>query len=282
MPKSVPTHLTAAAGAAMLALAVPALGDSRPLPAAPVAPSYADLADLADAAQLVVRARPRWSRRVPPAQVRGVKAGWARYLVEAKTEALIYGRGALGTKVSYLVDLPLDARGKPPRIRTSMLLFARPVEGRPAELQLVAPDAQMPWDEGLDARLRSVLAEFNAPGAPQKITGVREAIHVPGDLAGQGETQLFLGTASGEPAAITVIREPAQPPRWSVSFSEVVEASGEPPRRETLGWYRLACFLPRVLPGSVNISSAATDRARAASDYRMVLESLGPCTRNRG
>ncbi len=280
MPKQVPSYLTAVAGAAMLALAVPALADSR---VPPVPPTYADLADFTDAAQLIVRAKPLVVKAIPVAQARGVRPGWARYLVDAKTEGLIYGRGALGTKLRYLVDLPLDAKGKPPKVRgTSMLLFARPVEGRPAELQLVAPDAQVPWDEPLDARLRSLLAEFNAPGAPQRITGVREAIHVPGDLAGQGETQLFLGTASGEPAAITIIREPAQPPRWSVSFSEVVEASGEPPRRDTLGWYRLACFLPRVLPGSVNISTSAPDRARAARDYRMVLESLGPCTRNRG
>ena len=280
MSKLVPTRLTALTGAAMLALAAPVMADSRTPP--PVPPTYADLADLTEASQLVVRAKPQVVKAIPLAQARGVRPGWARYLVDARTEALIYGNGVLGSKLRYLVDLPLDAKGKPPKVRrTSMLLFARPVAGRPAELQLVAPDAQVPWDEALAARLRSLLAELNAPGAPPKIIGVREAIHVPGDLAGQGETQLFLAMPNGEPAAITVIREPALPPRWSVSFSEVVEASGEPPRRETLGWYRLACFLPRVLPGSVNISTAAADRARAASDYRMVLESLGPCPRNR-
>lgn len=281
MPKFAAPIATILAGTAMLALAVPALADSRQVPPNP--PSYADLADFTDSAALLVRAKPRKLQLVEPARARGVRSGWARYYAEAKTEALIFGRGALGTKVSYLVDLPLDAKGKPPKVLgRSMVLFARPVPGHPAELQLVAPDAQLPWDTAIDARLRSLLAEFNAPGAPQKVTGVREAIHVTGDLAGQGETQLFLGTANGEPAAVTVIREPGAAPRWGVSFSDVVEAGGEPPRRETLGWYRLACFLPRVLPGAVNISGSATDRAAAASDYRLVLEALGPCPRTRG
>ncbi len=278
MPKPSASFVTTLAGAAMLALASPALGDSPP---PPPPPTYSDLADLSDASELIVRAKPQVVKAIPVAQVRGVRPGWKRFLVSAKTEALVFGRGALGGKVSYLVDLPIDAKGRAPKPRGSMLLFARSVAGRPGELQLVAPDAQIPWDEALDARLRSLLAELTAPDAAPKVTGVREAIHVAGDLAGQGETQVFLITSRGDPAAITVQRDPASPPRWSVSFSEVVEASGEPPRRETLTWYRLACFLPRVLPGSVNISGAAADRARAASDYRMVLESLGPCQRSR-
>lgn len=281
MPRFASPYVAILAGAAMLALASPAQADSRQPPPNP--PSYADLADFIDSTALMVRAKPRKVMVVEPARARGVRPGWARYLVEAKTEVLIFGRGALGPKVSYLVDLPLDARGKPPKLTgRSMVLFARPVANRPAELQLVAPDAQVPWDEALDLRLRNLLAEFNAAGAPQKVTGVREAIHVTGDLAGQGETQLFLGTTNGDPAAITVIREPGAAPRWNVSFSEVVEAASEPPRRETLGWYRLACFLPRVLPGAVNISGSASERAAAARDYRFVLEALGPCPRTRG
>ena len=131
-----------------------------------------------------------------------MRPGWGRFYVEAKTEGVIAGTQPLGELLRYLVDLPLDAKGKPPVFKKkSVLLFARAVPGRPGELQLVKPDAQLVWDAPLDARLRAVIREFYAPDAPHKVTGVREALHVPGDLAGEGESQLFLATASGEPAA---------------------------------------------------------------------------------
>ena len=51
-------------------------------------------------------------------------------------------------------------------------------------------------EEALEATLRSMItAAGRAPDAPGHITGVRELIHVPGNLAGQGETQIFLSTA---------------------------------------------------------------------------------------
>lgn len=254
--------------------------DSPP-PAQP-RPSYADLADLADAAPLVIRAQPRKLVRLDPGQVRGVRPGWGRFYVEARTEALIAGSGSLGQQLRYLVDLPLDAKGKPPKFKkTSVVLFGRPVPGRPGELQLVAPDAQLGWDPALDARLRSVIGELFAPGAPQPIKAVREAIFVPGTLAGEGETQLFLTTVRGEPAALTVSRRPGEPPRWSVSFSELVAIDGAVPGRDTLAWYRLACFLPRELPASASVLGSASDRAAAARDYRFVIEQLGPCGRTR-
>ena len=188
---------------------------------------------------------------------------------------------SLGGALAYLVDLPLDAKGKPPAIKKkSVVLFARAVPGHPGELQLVAPDAQLLWDPVLETRIKGVLAEFYASGAPPRITGVREAIHVSGELAGEGETQIFLTAANGEPAAITVSRMPGQPPRWGVSFSELV-ASDSAPRRESLGWYRLACFLPRELPAAANISSRRADQARTLEDYALVLAELGACPRTR-
>lgn len=263
--------------------ATPALGDSRPLPPLPSAIlTYADLADLADQAPMVIRAQPRKVVPVEPERARGLRPGWGRFYVEAKTEGVIAGTQPLGPVLRYLVDLPLDAKGKPvPFKKKSAVLFARTVPARPGELQLVAPDAQLLWDPALDLRLRAVLKELFAPGAPHKVTGVREAIHVGGDLAGEGETQLFLSTASGEPAAVTVARKPGEAPRWSVSFSEVVSSDAAPPARDSLGWYRLACFLPGQLPSGANISPAAADRAAAVRDYRFVMEQLGPCPRSR-
>lgn len=257
--------------------------DSPPL-APPIAPSpsYADLADLAEAAPLVVRAQPRKLARVEAERARGVRPGWARFYIEARTEALIAGTGSLGPQLRYLADLPLDSKGKPPKFKKqSVVLFARAVPARPGELQLIAPDAQIMWDAALDTRLRGVLSELFAPGAPGRITAVREAIFVPGTLAGESETQLFLTTANGEPAALSVARRPGQPPRWGVSFSELVAAEGTAPQRDTLAWYRLACFLPRDLPAATTVLGSSTERAAALRDYRFVIQALGPCPRTR-
>jgi hypothetical protein len=271
-------------GAALAGLAAfPVAADSRggeALPAPP--PSYADLADLAEPAAVVARVQVRKVAEVDAERARGLRQGWARLYVEARTEAVLGGQTVLGEGLRYLVDVPRDAKGKVPKLgKRSVVLFARPVAGKPGELQLVAPDAQLLWDAALDARLRSLLAELYAPAAPQRITGLREAIHVPGALAGESETQLFLATANGEPAAITVARSPGQPVRWTVSFSEVVDSSAPPPRRETLTWYRLACFLPTRLPAGTNLSATPGDRQAADRDYLFVRDQLGQCPRLR-
>lgn len=265
------------------ALAAPALAADSPASEsiAPVV-SYADLADLAGPAAVVVKAQVRKVAEVEPERAAGLRAGWARLYIEARTEAVLGGKTALGEALRYLADVPRDAKGKVPKLsKRSVILFARPVAGRPGELQLVAPDAQLLWDLALEARVKALLGEFYAPSAPRAISGLREAIHVPGALAGEGETQFFLTTTGGEPAAITVTRAPGSEPRWAVSFSELVETGAPPPARETLAWYRLACFLPRQLVPGANVSSSPEDRQAAARDYRFVLEQLGPCPRLR-
>ncbi|HET9629762.1 MAG TPA: hypothetical protein VFP14_09805 [Novosphingobium sp.] len=247
--------------------------------------TYADLVDLADRAPSVVQAQIRKVAAVDPARSPGVRPGWVRMYVEARPMALLAGPPLAAESLRYLVDVPLDARGKPPKLprlaKRGVILFARTVPDRPGELQLVAPDAQVLWDEAVDARVKAILTELLAPGAPKRITGVHEALYVPGNLAGEGETQMFLATADGEPASITVVHQPGKAARWSVSFSEVVDASGEPPARETLAWYRLACFLPRQLPPEAASSATDADRAQAGMDYRLVRESLGECPRSR-
>ena len=112
------------------------------------------------------------------------------------------------------------------------------------------------------------------------MTGVREALFEPGTLAGAGETQIVLTTPNGAPVALSVVHVPGQETVWSVSFSEVVNG-GRAPARETLAWYRLACFLPRALPGGANISLGDVARAQTAADYRLVIAGLGACGRTR-
>lgn len=267
------------------ALAACAFGPVEALAAAPAQPapsaSYAAVADLADSAGLVLRAQIRKLARVEPERAPGVAVGWGRFYVEAKTEAVLTGT-AQGSALRYLVDLPLDPKGKPPQLKKkSVLLFARDARGRPGELQLVAPDAQLPWSPANEARVRAILTELVAADAPPRVTGVREAIHVPGTLAGAGETQFFLDTADRSAASITVQSRPGAAPAWGASFSEVAAQIGSPPARDTLAWYRLACFLPDALPGSANLSETPESRARARADYALVMAELGSCPRTR-
>jgi hypothetical protein len=272
--------LSVCAAALFLVSSAPSRADTSDGSAA--APTYADLADLADSARIVVRAQVRKIVAVEPARARGVRAGWTRYYIEARTQALIRGDTPLGQSLRYLVDMRPGPRGKAPAIKKKdVLVFATSASGAAGDLQLAAPDAQILWDAAGEARLRGVLAALIALGRPGRITGVREAIHVPGNLAGEGETQFFLDTADATAASITVQHRPGGATAWGVSFSEVAAQVGAPPQRDTLAWYRLACFLPNSLPRGVNLSETATDRALAEADYRVVLGELGLCARNR-
>lgn len=283
------------------AIAIVALGSSgaiRAQPATrangPATPSatYADLADLADSAPLVLRLQVRRQTVVEPERSVGIPAGFARVYLEAvPLEALagtipaVSGEGgaranARPLPLFYLAEVPLDARGKPVSLRKKELLaFARPVPGHADQIQLIAPDGQLPWTPELDGRVRGVLAELRAPDAPGRVRAVRDAMFVPGTLAGAGETQITLATTAGPTVSLSITRQPGQPPVWAVAFGEVFDVTGRPPPVDTLGWYRLACFLPRTLPARANLSATPADQAQAAADYRLVIEGLGPCPR---
>ncbi len=252
------------------------------LPVNDVGPTYADLVTLADSADLVLRAQVRSMARVENQRAPGLKAGHGRFYVKARTRALLSGSRGVGDSLAYLVDLPINAQGKPPALKKQdVLIFARPVAGSMDALQLVSPDAQLLWSDQTEATLRAILRDLLSPDAPPVITGVREIIHVPGNLAGSGETQIFLTTRGGSAASITVHHEPGRQPAWGVSFSELIADVTRPPRPETLEWYRLACFLPNTLPPAANLSEGSMSRQQAVSDYRTVLGQLGECRSNR-
>lgn len=245
-------------------------------------PTYADLVDLADPALLVLRAKIRRQAELEPERAPGLAPGHTRLYIEAETQSLLSGTVPIGESLRYLVDLPLDEKGKAPKLkRQEVILFARPVRGRPGELQLVKPGAQLPWTPELETRLRPILAELVAPDAPPRISEIRDALSVAGNLVGESETQLFIETENSGPVSITVVRRPGMEPQWGVSWTEIVDQSARPPQGGTLEWYRLACALPATLPASANLSRDPQSRNRAARDYALVMEQLGPCLRNR-
>ena len=254
-------------------------------PASPAAilaaPTYADLADLADHAPLVARVEIREAIRLKPEQAPGLRPGMARVLVKARTRALLVGE-SVGESVSYLADVALDPKGKLPKLKkTAALIFARIAPARPGELQLVSPDGQLVWSQPTEDRVRAILTELVAPGAPPRVTGVREVSFVPGNLISEGETQIFLATEAGDPVSISVIHRPGEPPAWGVAFGEIVDQAARPPQRETLAWYRLACFLPAGLSSAAILSGDGEAQRKAAEDYRYVRGQLGACPRSR-
>jgi hypothetical protein len=251
------------------------------LVAQPVA-TYADLAHLSELASIVALVEVRDQAVVRPERAPGLQPGHARLYVTARTVALLASRTPIGESLNYLVDMPLDARGRPPKLKKQrFVLFADPVQGRPGSLQLVEQGAQMPATPESEQLARTVVAAFAAPDLPPRITGVRDVMSVAGNLAGEAETQLFLETVTDEPVSLTVVRRPGMEPQWGVSWSEIVDQSARPPEPRTVEWYRLACSLPQQLPAGAYLQDDRESRVRAEADYRYVLQQLGQCERLR-
>lgn len=269
------------AAALLMGLAMPASAQPAPPAAQATGATYADLADLAEPADLVIRAQVRSQAMLATERAPGVRPGFGRLYVEARTSALITGTAPIGESLKYLVDVPLDADGDPPKLKKQdVVLFAK-AGRRPGEIQLVSPTAQLPWTPALEERLRPLLAELADPDAPPRVLGVRDILSMPGNLAGESETQMFLNTAGDGPVSITVVRRPNMTPVWGVSWTEIVDQAARPPARDTLAWYRIACFLPDALPREANLARDPASRAQAEEDFAFVQRSLGPCPRNR-
>jgi hypothetical protein len=253
---------------------------SPPPRAAPApAPGYADLADLFAAAPLVFRARivAATAIKMPPTAARTT-----RFYVEADILTLIRGAGGLPPRVNYLVDVAPDSRGKPPRLKKSeMLIAAVPVPGRPGSVQLIARDSQLIWSPVLDGRVRALVASVLAADAPPVVTGISSAFHVTGTVPGEGETQIFLATATGAPVSLTIMRRQGEAPRWALALGEIVDDAATVPPRDSLAWYRLACFLPGALPVAAARELTPVDADAARVDYAFVISELGPCGRQR-
>ncbi|MGE3395469.1 MAG: hypothetical protein AB7H79_01030 [Sphingomonas sp.] len=250
----------------------------------PGEPTYADLADRALPAPIAAHVRIARVDRLRREEAASAPAGHRRFLIDADIVALIRGPSGMPARVRYLIDLPDDARGRPadPRRRSEWLIFASRSPVRPDELRLASPDSQLAYTPEAAERVRALLREAAAADAAPRITGIGRAFHVPGSLPGESETQFFLQTADNRPISISVLRRPNQQPRWAVSLAEVIDDAAAAPARDTLLWYRLACSLPPRLPRQSLSEASAGDAAAIETDYRLVIDALGACTRNRG
>ncbi|MEM6826603.1 MAG: hypothetical protein AAF553_01515 [Pseudomonadota bacterium] len=245
--------------------------------------TYVDLVTLAERSELVVRVKIRRQTAVAPERSPGLAPGFVRLYVEAETIALVAGARGVSESVVYLVDVPLTEKGKAPKLKKREMLLLAKASGRgpkgESQLQLANPSAQLAYSPVLESRLRPILTDLVSREAPPVVTGVADALAVAGTLAGESETQIFLATQEGSPVSITVLRRPAQPPAWGVSWGEIIDSAARAPEDETLPWYRLACALPETLPSSANLARDPSARRLAASDYAYVMNALGPCAR---
>jgi hypothetical protein len=250
-----------------------------PAPPPPAAYSYADVADHAVAAATIVDVRIRRVREVEPARATGLAPGHVRLYVDGDVQSALYGRDPVARRVAWLVDLPRDSQGRAPRPpRGRMLVFARPVTVA-NQLVLVSPRAMVPWDASIEAHARAIAAELARGNVPPAITGIGQAFHVAGTVAGEGETQIFLTTSSGSPVSLTILRRPGQPRTWAAAFGEIVDEAAAAPRPGTIGHYRLACGLPATLPNAALQDASAAEAATARDDYAYVRSWVGPCRR---
>lgn len=227
---------------------------------------------------MIIDARIAEVTPIKAADAPNVKPGRGRVYIVADVLALIRGANALPARISYVAEIPLNSKGKLPKLKKQrVVLFARPVAAQADQIQLTGLDAQYAWSAELDALVRGITRDVLAADAPPAITGVGNAFHVPGSLPGEGETQVFLQTSNGAPVSLQILRRPGEQTRWSVSLGDIVDNGAGPPKPATLLWYRLACGLPREIPAESLSAEEPGNAAAAREDYALVLRDLGPC-----
>ncbi len=240
---------------------------------------FADLADLALPAEIVAKVRISEAIAVKPEPGTAPANGRIRLYVQGVISALMKGPPGTSPSIAFLADLPLDVRGRAPRIKKSVqLVFARSVPNRSGYVQLDAPDSVLEWSEQRESLARSILAASAAPDSPPRILGLDNGFSVAGTVTGERETQIFLLT-NQRPVSITVTHRPGEAVRWSVALGEIADQGAPPPPRDTLLWYALACTLPLHFPAAKLAGQTAEAAAAITADYDLVMRDLGACTR---
>ena len=268
--------------AAACASTGPAMSQDRTVAELPAAqaPTYADLVTMAMEADTVAVVTVEDQIPYPAERAPDVPPSRVRLYVEALTQSLLAAPQGVGEELTFVVDQERTPDGDAPDLEERpFLLFGDLSRSQPGAIQLISSDSMLPAGPQIEQRVRRVLTQLAAADTPPTITGLRDVISVPGNLAGESETQMFVETESGDPVSLTVIRRPGMTPEWGVSLGELVDASATPPEPETLAWYRFACFLPRELPDDSFLQRDRVSQEQARQDYAYILDQLGPCER---
>lgn len=253
--------------AGALLLGVPA--GSQPVPAEP----YARLADMVLRSPVIVRATIIKTERISARNAPGLAAGKARLLVSADVEAALVAPGPVPPRLSWLLDVPLDAKGRVPQLRGQSVLASLDVPDAEGRTRLTGPAAQRPWNESVEARVRAIATEARSGTVPE-VTSVTNGFRVEGTLPGESESQFFLSTRQGKPLTLVMLERPGQARSITISSGDIIDESASSIKPETLLWYRLACTLPASLPASAGGKDIALANAWAG-----IIASLGPCIR---
>src|SRR3546814_18947758 len=97
-------------------------------------------------------------------------------------------------------------------------------------------------------------------------------------MTGEEEEQILLTTEDRQPVSLSMLRRAGELPRLAVALGGMVYESAARPQRDSLLWYRLACFRPEQMP---EMALDPEDARVAREDYQFVLNGLGPCGRTR-
>lgn len=243
--------------------------------------SYADIADLAARAPTVAILRVKRVSPLPQEWVSGQPAGTKRHHIQANVVSLIRGDAPLAKRVTFLIDLPAERRATKAIKGKTFIAFGRTAGDKTDRLQLVNSNALLLQTPATETKVRGIATELLRQDAPPAIVGVGEAFHVAGTVAGEGETQVFLVAEGGQPVSLSIIRRPEMAPKFGVALGEIVDEAAGVPASDTLLWYRLACVLPGALPDNAVTKLQPADAAAARTDYRALMERLGPCPRTK-
>ncbi len=247
--------------------------------AAQAATPLSALAPLAIEAPIVLRATIVKTQRISAKDSPGLAPGHVRLLVTAGVSSVLVAPRSIPAEIKYLLDVQPDSRKRLPKLRKAdVLLFLAPNTARDDFYRLLRHDAQLAWTAEDDATLRRLLTERQAPEMRDlRLVGIGNAFNVPGNLPGEGESQIFLKTQNNNPISLVVLSSPGQAKRITVAAGDIIDEAAKPIVAGSLLWYHLACTLPDYLPAKATEGLDSAAFRAVTDDYAYVRQSLGPC-----